>query len=181
MKRLVAVFICCLALTVGGTPLAGAEPFDHTLTDGPMTFSWSVGDGVLNVKLTGKTEGWVAVGFNPVKMMKGANFIMGYVKDGKVTVTDHTGHAERNHKADTKSGGQNHASNTVGSEKGGMTEISFTIPLDSQDANDTIIDPSGMTTVLLAMGGGRDSFRSVHTFRSVHRVTLSSGASEKVK
>lgn len=180
MKRLFAMFIL-MAVSVCGAPLAGAEPFSHTLTDGPMTFSWTVEDGVLQAKITGKTKGWVAVGFNPVKMMKGANFIMGYVKDGKVTVTDHIGNTERNHKADTKSGGQNNTSNTAGSEKGGVTEISFTIPLDSKDSNDTLIDPSGMTTVLVAMGGGRDSFRSVHSFRAVHRVNLSTGTAEKVK
>ncbi len=180
MKRLFAIFTL-MALIVCGASLAGAEPFSHTLTDGPMTFSWTVGDGVLQVKITGKTKGWVAVGFNPVKMMKGANFIMGYVKDGKVKVTDHIGNTERNHKADTKSGGKNNASNTGGSEKGGVTEISFTIPLDSKDTNDTRIDPAAMTTVLLAMGGGRDSFRSVHSFRAVHRVNLSTGATEKVK
>ena len=179
MKCLVVAFVC-FAFAVGGGSLVGAEPFNHTLTDGPMSFSWTVGDGVLQVKLTGKTEGWVAVGFNPVKMMKGANFIVGYVKDGKVKVTDHTGNGERNHKADTKSGGQNNAMSTAGSEKAGVTEITFTMPLDSKDANDVVIDSQGMTTVLLAMGS-RDSFRAVHSFRSVHRVNLSTGVSEKVK
>lgn len=179
MKCLVVAFVFFVFAVLEGS-LVGAEPFNHTLVDGPMNFSWTVGDGVLQVKLTGKTTGWVAVGFNPVKMMKGANFIMGYVKGGKVKVTDHIGNADRNHKADTKSGGQNHAGSTAGSEKGGVTEISFTIPLDSKDTNDTVIDSTGMTTVLLGMGS-RDSFRSIHSFRAVHRVNLSTGASEKVK
>lgn len=179
MKRLVVAFFL-LAFTVGGASLAGAETFNHTLTDGPISFSWTVGDGVLLVKLTGKTTGWVAVGFNPEKMMKGANFIMGYVKDGTAKVTDHIGNAHRSHKADTKSGGQNNAGRVAGFEKAGVTEISFTIPLDSKDSNDTVIDAAGMTTVLLAMGS-RDSFRAIHSFRSVHRVNLFTGGSEKVK
>ena len=113
--------------------------------------------------------------------MKGGNFILGYVKNGKVKVTDHFGNSDRNHKADTKSGGQNDTSKVSGSEKKGVTEIIFTIPLKTGDANDTTIDPTGMTTVLLAMGSGRDSLRSVHSFKSVYRVNLSTGHSEKME
>ncbi|WP_300671187.1 DOMON domain-containing protein [Desulfoluna sp.] len=180
MKYLM-VAAMCLWISAAGVSLAGEEALDHTLVDGPLVFSWTVGDGALRVKLTGKTTGWVAVGFNPDKMMKGADFIMGYVKDGKVKVTDHFGNGERNHKADTRVGGRNDLTRTSGSEKEGVTEIFFTLPLKSGDPNDKELDPEAMTTVLLALGSGRDSFRSVHKFRSVHRVNLSSGVSEKVK
>lgn len=180
MKRM--IFVCMLlAFIVGSESLAGADGYSHTVSDGPMSFSWSVEGSMLKVKLTGKTKGWVAVGFNPEVMMKGANFIMGYVKDGKVKVTDHFGNSERNHKADTKDGGKNNFSGVSGSEKGGVTEISFTIPLDSGDPKDKAIDPTLTTTVLLAMGGGRDSFRSVHSYKSVFEVNLSDGTSKKVK
>ncbi|SCY57964.1 DOMON domain-containing protein [Desulfoluna spongiiphila] len=180
MKRL-AFGLMLLVLLWGGWTLASSHDFQHTIDDGPMSFSWTVDGENLHVKLTGKTTGWVGVGFNPEKMMKGANFIMGYVKGGKVKVTDHIGNNERNHKADKKSGGANNTSDIAGSEEGGVTEIFFTIPLNSGDSTDTALDPGGVTTVLLGMGGGRDSFRSVHKFRSVHQVTLSTGASEKVK
>lgn len=180
MNRL-ALWMIFFVMTAGGVSLAGAQDFHFTLDDGPMRFSWAVAEGNLHVKLTGKTTGWVGVGFNPEKMMKGANFIMGYVKAGKVKVTDHIGNNERNHKADTKAGGRSNVTNMAGSEAKGVTEIFFTIPLASGDPADSVLDPSGTTTVLLAMGSGRDSFRSIHKFRAVHRVTLSSGASEKVK
>ena len=179
MKRLLWAVLFLMVMAMASSPV-GAEPSSHTLTDGPMTFSWVLADGSIECTLTGKTKGWVAVGFNPVKMMKGANFIMGYVKGGKVKVTDHIGNSERNHKADTKSGGKNSTVETGGSEKAGITEIHFTIPLDSKDPNDTALDAKGMTTVLLAMGS-RDSFRAVHSFRSVHRVNLTTGDSKKVK
>ncbi|VFQ46019.1 DOMON domain-containing protein [Desulfoluna butyratoxydans] len=181
MKRFVFWIMLPACFLWGSSAFGATHEFTHTLKDGPMTFSWTVSGESLHVKLTGKTTGWVGVGFNPEKMMKGANFIMGYVKSGKVKVTDHIGNNERNHKADTKSGGKNNTTDIAGSEKGGVTEIYFTIPLTSEDSNDTDLDPEGVTTVLLGMGGGRDSFRSVHKFRSVHQVTLSTGASEKVK
>jgi len=180
MKRL-TLWLMVLAVFLGSAFWAGAQEYTYTLEDGPMCFSWAVEEGVLHVKLTGKTSGWVGVGFNPEEMMKGANFVMGYVKAGEVKVTDHVGNNDRNHKADTKSGGVNNTSDIAGSEAGGVTEIFFTIPLNTEDSNDTVLDPLGVTTILLAMGSGRDSFRSIHKFRSVHRVTLTSGVSEKVK
>lgn len=180
MKRTMTmlVLVVCLAL---GTSRVGAESYRHILTDGPMSFSWTVVDRAIQIKITGKTTGWVGVGFNPYSMMKGANFIVGFVKDGKVSVEDHIGNAERNHTSDTASGGQNNVSSAAGSEKDGVTEISFSIPLDSLDPNDRALDVAGKTTVLLSMGGARDSFRSGHTFKAIHRVTLSTGLSEKVK
>ena len=180
MRLLIRLFLFVLFIGLVGSK-AFAMEYAHTLKDGPMSFSWSVDGEMLHVKLSGRTTGWVGVGFNPAKMMKGANFIMGYVKKGKVKVTDHVGNTERNHKADTKSGGTNNATNISGQEKKGMTEISFSMPLNSGETVDTPIDPDGMTTVLLGQGGGRDSFRSVHSFKSVHKITLSSGTSEKVK
>ena len=177
MKRLLLAALCMVCFQ----STAFAMEYAHTIKDGPMTFSWTVDGEMIHVKLTGRTTGWVAVGFNPVKMMKGANFMMGYVKKGKVKVTDHIGNSERGHKADTKSGGTNNATNVNGSEAKGVTEISFTMPLNSGESVDTVIDPAGTTTVLMGQGGGRDSFRSIHSFKSIHRVTLATGASEKVK
>ncbi|MCG8472057.1 MAG: DOMON domain-containing protein [Desulfobacterales bacterium] len=158
-----------------------AMEYSHTLEDGPVAFSWRVDGELLHVKLRGETTGWVAVGFNPVTMMKGGNFIMGYVKNGKAKVTDHVGHTERAHKSDKKSGGTNNATAVSGTEAEGVTEIAFTMPLNSGESVDTVIDPKDMTTVLLGVGGGRDSFRSVHAYKSVHQVDLITGASEKVK
>ncbi len=179
MKRFFWVVVL-FVVTLWGAFVSRAETFDHTLKEGPMQFSWSVEAGSLRVQLTGKTTGWVGVGFNPEEMMKGANFILGYVKNGKVKVVDHFGHSDRNHKSDTKLGGQNDTSGVSGSEKKGVTEITFTIPLKTGDEYDTVIDPTGMTTVLLSMGSGRDSIRSVHGFKSIYRVNLSTGRFEKM-
>ncbi len=125
--------------------------------------------------MSAKTTGWVGVGFNPSTQMKDANFVLGYVKKGKTSITEDFGNAERTHKADEKLGGTNNATLIGGSEKGGITTIEFSIPLDSGDKNDSVIDPAGKTVVLLAYGGKRDSFKSKHKFRTTIEVNLNSG------
>jgi len=113
-----------------------ADGYDHKIEAGKLTFQWKTDAENIHIKLSAKTTGWVGVGFNPSKEMKDANIILGYVKKGKVKVTDHFGTTKRQHKADKKLGGKKDITNINGKEENGITEISFTIPLDSGDAKD---------------------------------------------
>ncbi len=172
--RLYGVVLCALVL-LSGSGLSFAADYDHETEAGPMTFSWKVTESDLLIKISGKTTGWVGIGFNPVDQMKGADYILGYVKDGKVELRDDYGDSERNHTEDEKLGGASDVTVIGGEEKGGVTTLEFSIPLDSGDKFDTVIDPQGETVVLLAFGGKRDSFISKHQFRTTLTVNLSSG------
>ncbi len=158
-----------------------AAEYAHEVKDKKMTFAWSVEGDKLAVKLSAETEGWVAIGFNPVTAMKGANFILGYVKNGIVELADHFGTDENAHKSDTNLEGTSDVTLVGGTESGGITTIEFTIPMASADKNDTKIDVNGDTTVLLAYGAGRDSFLSKHKYRSALKVNLSTGASQNME
>jgi hypothetical protein len=57
-------------------------------TENGITFRWKAEKDLLRVVLSARTTGWVAVGFDPVEMMKGANFVIGYVKEGMIFVGD---------------------------------------------------------------------------------------------
>jgi hypothetical protein len=108
--------------------------------------------------------------------MKDADIIIGYVKKGKVTISDEFGIAATQHKGDSKVGGQDNVTLVGGSEEGNVTTIEFSIPLNSGDEKDSALDPNGDTVVILAYGEGRDSFRVKHTFAETLTVNLSSGA-----
>jgi len=157
-----------------------SNDFKHTLEDSNVTFNWSLEENAIHIQLSAKTTGWVAVGFNPEKMMLHSNIIMGYVKKDAVKITDHFGTGDRAHKADSKIGGTNHVSDKMGTEKDGVTEISFRIPLDSGDSYDKAVN-SGKNIILLAHGAGRDSFKSVHDYRAVYEVDLTTGENKKLK
>jgi len=155
--------------------------YDHNVTVKVMAFLWKVDGDSLKVKLAAKTTGWLGVGFNPEpdQGMKGANFLLGSVKDGKAVVEDHFGTMKTNHKADEKLGGKLDVSDISGKETDGVTEMSFTIPLNSGDNNDKAIVTDGDTTVMLAYGKS-DIMILKHTFHAILTVNLSTGASKVI-
>lgn len=156
-----------------------AAEYDHEVKDKKIAFSWKVEGDKLAVKLTAETEGWVGIGFNPISEMKGANFILGYVKNGVAKIDDDFGTDQNSHKPDTKLDGTEDVTLIGGTEADGVTTIEFILPLDSGDKHDTTIDVNGDTIVLLAYGAGRDSFKSKHKYRTALKVNLSTGASQK--
>ncbi len=158
-----------------GNVLAGVYP--HEVQVKKMSFAWKVNGDRLEVKLSAETTGWVAVGFNPTDGMKGANYILGYVKDGKVTLTDDFGDSPVGHKADDKLGGTDDVTLIGGTEEGGKTTIEFSLPLISADPNDGTIDVKADSLVLLAYGPDRDSFKVKHKYRTGLKVNLSTGSS----
>lgn len=148
-----------------------ANMLKKDLDNGNFSFEWQINGENLDVKLTAKTEGWVSVGFNPTDMMKDANILIGYVKDGQAVVEDHYGNSAVKHKKDKT---QN-VSNVSGKEENGITELSFTIPLSSGDKEDYApIAKSGPTKVILAYGKS-DSIKLKHTFVTTETLDLSTG------
>jgi cytochrome c oxidase subunit 2 len=147
--------------------------------DEKMNFKWRVEGDQLNIILSAPTAGWVAVGFNPEQAMKGANFILGAVVEGQVLMSDHFGSGYTKHEEDRTLGGQANVTNVHGREESGVTEIGFSIPLDSGDAMDGSI-ASGDNTLLLAYSAGQDSFRMRHAYRGKFKVNLQTGEYQKL-
>lgn len=179
MKKIVLLAGACLFFLVS---ICTAEniTYQHSAAIEQMSFSWTLEGESLHIRLTAKTTGWVGIGFNPSKGMKDANFILGYVKDGTVSLRDDYGSSERQHSKDSKDGGQDNYADASGKEENGTTEIAFTIPLNSGDSKDSIITPAGDTVVLLAYGAGRDSFISKHQFHGTLKVNLSTGQYQEI-
>lgn len=157
-----------------------AAQYDHEVKDKNCGFAWKVEGDKLAVKMWAQTESWVGIGFNPTDMMKGANFILGYVKDGKVEIDDDFGTGATSHQSDEKLGGTSDVTVVGGSEEGGVTTIEFAMPVKSADKNDTEINVNGDNVVLFAYGVGRDSFKSKHKFRAEYKVNFATGASSEV-
>ena len=152
-----------------------ASDYQHSLTVDKMTFAWSVAGETLAIKLSAPTTGWVGIGFHPTDMMKDANIILGFVKDGKVEISDDFGTQVTQHSPDTKRDGQENVTVVSGSETGNTTILEFTIPLKSGDPNDGVINPQADTVVLLAYGPDQDSTKLKHQFAKTITVNLGSG------
>ena len=181
LRSVLLLFLFLLLVPLTPFSMAGQNGFDHKIEVENLTFEWRLAGENIRVRLSAKTKGWVGIGFNPSKEMKGANFILGYVKKGKVKISDHFGFTARQHKRDTKFGGEENLSDVRGAEGGGRTSIAFTIPLNSGDDKDKEIFINRENLVLLAHGAGRDSLKGKHKFKAALKVDLKTGAYEKLK
>jgi hypothetical protein len=153
-----------------------AAGYQHSLTVDKMTFDWNIEGENLAIKLSAPTTGWVGIGFHPTDMMKDADIIIGFVKDGKVEISDQFGNQPTQHVPDIQRGGKDNVTVIGGSETGTTTTLEFSIPLQSGDPNDGVIDPKGDTLVMLAYGPDRKSTKLKHQFAKTITVNLGSGA-----
>jgi len=159
-------------LSVAQSVTPAASGFKKREVNG-FTFQWNIDGKNLNVILSYQTTGWVAVGFDPSRMMKDANIIIGYVKDGTAVVSDQYGSTATSHRPDTSAGGSDNVSNVSGSESGGVTELRFTIPLDSGESTDRAIVPGQSYRVIFAHGpNGADDERTYHAGRTGTNITF---------
>lgn len=126
-----------------------------------FTFRYRVEDDNLEAKVSYPTKGWVAIGFNSIKKMKGANFIIGCNKEGEEIVGDHFGVSPIRHKADTLIGGKNNLIEPSCTEEDGKTTLSFTIPLNSGDEKDGVLKQGEENKVIFA-AGKKDNLKTKH-------------------
>ena len=142
-----------------------------TVTAAGVTLKYRVDGDSLRCILSAQTTGWVAAGFDPSSRMKDANFIIGYVADGTVTVRDDWGTQVMSHQSDESLGGNANVRAIQGEETNGITEVEFIIPLDSGDAFDRTLSVGQSYPVLLARSG-MDDINVQHSSRGQTTITL---------
>lgn len=148
-----------------GDEIVRDESAPNSVAVSNYTLNWSFEDASIEILVSAPTTGWVAIGFEPSSAMKDANIIIGYVQDGEVFVRDDWGDGHISHSADTDLGGTSNVTEVSGSEVDGITEITFTIPLDSGDEYDRILGEGNTYKVILAYGpDDADNFQGFHAW-----------------
>ena len=136
-------------------------------------FSWEFLADEIKFTLTSPNTGWVAIGFNPSRMMKDADYKIGYVADGELIIRDDYGTGNTKHASDDSVGGTQDVRPISGSEENGVTTIVFALPLDSGDQFDVKFVQGESYKVLLAYGAdSADNFTGMHRERSSVDVVL---------
>jgi plastocyanin len=150
----------------GWVTVAGGPNRDFkTRLIGVFVVQWlAVADsGLIHLRVSAPTTGWVSIGFNSAALMQGANFLIGYVLDDSAHIQDNFGSSGWIHVPDTSLGGTDNITNRAGTEVSGSTELQFTIPLDSGDPYDFPLVIGQAYSLLLAYGpNGADDFTSMH-------------------
>ena len=173
---MIALALCFMCDTAGDeeTATGPSEPDAQgyiTVTAAGVTLKYRVDGDSLRCILSAQTTGWVAVGFDPSSRMKDANYIIGYVTNGTVTVRDDWGTQVMNHQADVDLGGTANVRAIQGEESSGITEIEFIIPLNSGDAFDRALSEGQSYPVLLGRSG-MDDINVQHSNRGRTTITL---------
>ncbi len=146
--------------------------YAHSTVVVDVRVHWTNDGNVLRVGLESPGTGYVAIGFDPEDRMEGANYIIGYVQEGKVFVRDDVGTSPTEHAADTEHGGQDNVLSAGGSEWGDHTVLEFVIPLDSGDEQDKALRPGSTVDILVAYHDMQDSFSVRHGRRGSGQIEL---------
>jgi hypothetical protein len=156
---LLLVFLSAATYSAAGDSASAKEPPEKftKVTAGKFTFSYAVVGKNLSAVVSYPAIGYIAVGFNPKTAMKGANFIIGTIIDGKAVVSDEFGDGMFSHTPDTALGGVNNIIAGDCKQENKVTTMSFTIPLDSKDAADVLLEPGKKIKVVFAVGSSNDT------------------------
>ena len=146
--------------------------YAHAMEAGGFRVYWSNDAIVLRMGLFSPGTGYVAIGLDPDRRMKGANFIIGTVRNGQVDIRDDYGIASLTHGSDVDNGGTNDILAYAGRELNGQTTLEFIIPLDSGDRFDKPLEPGGTYNVLVAFHNTNDSFSVRHSQRGSGEIRL---------
>jgi hypothetical protein len=149
-----------------------AGEYAHSTEANGFEIHWANDARTLRVGLISPGTGYLAIGFDPVNRMEGANFILGAVTGGRVTVRDDFGTGPVAHSADTENGGTNDILDAAGCEANGKTYLEFVIPLDSGDLMDKPLVPGSTYKVLIAYHETSDDFNAWHSRRGSGSITL---------
>ena len=169
MKKLISTIVIILCATMGYT-----QEFQKLEKNG-VKLEWKAKGVSLTIRVSASTLGWVAVGIDPSTKMKDADYIIGYVKDGIATVEDQFGDTPYSHKRDKDLGGKDSILMKAGSEKNGVTTLTFSILLDSGDTYDKKIVAGKKYTVIVAYGSA-DSMTMKHSGLVVFTDVILKGA-----
>ncbi len=150
----------------------GATEYAHSTEIVGVEVYWANDATYLRVGLVAPGTGFVAIGFDPVRRMEGANFILGYVEDGKGYFRDDFGTESTAHMADVDRGGVDNIVSSAGAEWTDRTILEFIIPLDSGDEMDKPLVPGGTYTVLMAYHDLQDGFTTRHSRRGTGQIQL---------
>ena len=161
-----------------GSPAHGEEPLQpadmgNTYTKEDVEFTWSTEGDILEMSITAPTTGWVSVGFEPETAMKNADIIIGYIENGEIFLRDDFGDGYTTHSSDEDLGGTDDVNIISGEEAAGITQISFSIPLGSDDEFDKFLESGKTFKVLLAYGpDDADNYNGYHTWVETFEITI---------
>ena len=150
-------------ITIDGDIEVNEYPFSYFDNVTGITIYWHNDSVNLYIGFESQAEGWTAIGFDPERLMEGANIILFTIADGNIIVRDDYGTSVFTHSSDEELGGNFDITEHAGNKENNITTIEFVIPLDSGDEFDRVLEPTGNYSVILAVNMTSNDFDSKHS------------------
>ncbi|PRP81419.1 ferric reductase-like transmembrane protein [Planoprotostelium fungivorum] len=156
----------------------GIEPEGSSLvTADRFQMTWQVDNtsGIIHLKMSAPTTGWIAIGFNDQDSMVGADMVIGWVYDSKkrqstTFIGDSYSKANVMPSLDTNGGGTDDVLLTSSTQDGSTTTITFRRKLNTNDSLDYVITDKSIY-VLYAYGDSDGTFDGTYTVYNKHIVS----------
>jgi hypothetical protein len=143
-----------------------------TLANGRYAVHWKNDAKDLYMALEGRTNGFVAIGFEPTQAMKDADMVMGWVSAGEATVLDlYSTGTYGPHPADESLGGRDDILESGGNESGNRTLIEFRRMMNTSDQYDKSLQPGQTINIIWSMSSS-DSLSVRHNVRGTAKLAL---------
>ncbi len=200
-QRFLIVILLGLFLIAGSIPAVAHEDEDNTdlheidgeiiedeypnhsiFGNGVYELYWRIENDIIYMAMVGKTTGWVAIGFGPITLHKGADVVSGWVDENKtVSVIDcYFPDMYPPHPHDTEQNGTYDILSYNGTEHDNKTIIEFSRKLSTGDDFDTDI-PLNNSLEIFWSTGPTDNWRQKHEEAGYTTVNFTAGEhSEKV-
>lgn len=117
---------------------------------------WKIDGANIAVKVAAKTDGWLGIGFGSSGKMKDSHIILGYVKGDKPVVEDHFGNAAQKHAEKKTLQRIDTLLTRDATHVDGLTTISFTMPLKSNDPQDPVLVAGAPISIIVAKSAKAD-------------------------
>jgi hypothetical protein len=133
------------------------SPARQGYSGGDMAISWRNDNEYLYLALNGSTDGWLAIGFEPLEWMKNADIIISCVQSGKAVARDEycTGNYGP-HLEDTMLGGTDDIKEFAGRNGAGRTVIELKRKLNTGDKFDKAFTPGQAISIIWALSNNPD-------------------------
>lgn len=180
MKYLLLTTVLAALLSACSTvpeakPLSCNTPCNLDTHSENINATYQVQNDRLIISLSGKTTGWVAIGFDSTYYMKNAYIVMGYIdKEGNPVISNEFGSGYVSHQSIKSMGGKPDVKLISGNFKDGWTNIKFSIPLKSDNDNYAkTFEPGKTMKVLVAYGpDSAKNFTTIHEYKTITSLNL---------
>jgi hypothetical protein len=127
-------------------------------SEGRFTLAWTIAGDKIYFAMAAQTNGWVAVGLDPIVVADNADLLFGWVDgQGRPSMVDaYSLGAYGPFPPDTKLGGTDDILQYAGTEQEGVTTLEFSRLLNTGDQYDSTISPRGGNKIIWMYGAVDD-------------------------